>query len=249
MNFKDYFSAQADVYAKYRPNYPDALYNYLLQLTPDSRQTAWDCATGNGQVAVVLAQHFKEVVATDASRAQINHATAGPNICYSVATAENSGLPAHFTDLITVAQALHWFNFNAFYDEVWRVGKPGSVLAVWGYELCEVTPQVDAVFMHYYNHVLAGFWAKERMYVENRYQTIPFPFREVATPLFYIELQYSLAEFAGYLNSWSATQKYLQQHGQNPLELVYEQLLNAWGNAEQVRPVRFPVFMRAGYID
>ncbi|OWY18210.1 class I SAM-dependent methyltransferase [Sphingobacteriales bacterium UPWRP_1] len=248
MNFKDYFSTQSDIYAKYRPGYPDALYDFLLQLTPD-RLTAWDCATGNGQVAVVLAQHFTTVFATDASPAQINHAAARPNIHYSVATAENSGLASLSTNLITVAQALHWFNFDAFYTEVRRVGKPGSVLAVWGYELCEVTPAVDAVFMYYYNHILAGFWAQERMYVENRYTNIPFPFNEVATPLFYIELQYNFFEFCGYLNSWSATQKYRQQHGQNPLELVAAQLLEAWGNAEQMRFVRFPVFMRAGFID
>lgn len=248
MNFKDYFSTQADVYAKYRPAYPKNLYDYLLQLTP-GRHTAWDCATGNGQVAVVLAQHFKEVIATDASQAQINHAQPNPKVTYRVATAEHSGLASNSTDLITVAQALHWFNFDAFFAEVQRVGKPGSVLAVWGYELCEVIPPVDAVFMHYYNHILAGFWAKERVYVEKRYADIHFPFKEITAPDFYIELQYSLSDFAGYLFSWSATQKYLQQHGQNPLELMYAQLLEAWGNAEQVRTVTFPVFMRVGLID
>ncbi|OWY21587.1 class I SAM-dependent methyltransferase [Sphingobacteriales bacterium UPWRP_1] len=248
MNFKDYFSIQADVYAKYRPLYPDALYDYLLHLTP-GRQTAWDCATGNGQVAVALAQHFKEVFATDASQSQINHATARSNIQYRVATAENSGLTAHSTDLITVAQALHWFNFDAFFTEVRRVGKPGSVLAVWGYELCEVTPGVDAVFMHYYNQILDGFWAKERAYVETRYASVPFPFTETPAPMFRMEVQYNLSQFTGFLNSWSATQKYLQQHGQNPLELVYEQLLEAWGNAGLVRTVAFPVFMRAFILD
>lgn len=248
MNFKDYFSTQADIYAKYRPNYPNSLYDYLLSLTPE-RQMAWDCATGNGQVAVVLANHFTEVVATDASQAQINHAQAHPKVNYRVATAESSGLATNSADLITVAQALHWFNFENFYTEVHRVAKSGGVLAVWGYELCEVTPEIDALFMHYYNTILDGFWAKEREHVEKRYSDVPFPFREIIAPDFYIELHYTLADFAGYLFSWSATQKYLQKQGHNPLELILPQLAAAWGNADEVRTVRFPVFMRVGFVD
>lgn len=246
MNFKDYFSTQADAYAKYRPNYPDGLYDYLLSITT-GRQTAWDCATGNGQVAVVLANYFAEVVATDASRAQINHAQAHPKVNYRVATAENSGLADCSVDLITVGQALHWFNFENFYAEVRRVAKPGGVLAVWGYELCEVTPEIDALFMYYYNTVLHGYWAKEREHVEKRYSDVPFPFKEIAAPHFYITLNYTLADFAGYLFSWSATQKYLQKQGHNPLEFVLPQLATAWGNADEVRTVKFPVFMRVGF--
>lgn len=243
MNFKDYFSSQSDLYAKYRPDYPDDLYQFLLGLVP-THQTAWDCGTGNGQVANQLAHYFDSVIATDASQAQISQAQQHPKIQYRVATAENSGLPAQSIDLITVGQALHWFNFEAFYSEVRRVAKPDAILAVWGYELCEIDGAVDSVVMHYYSNILAGYWAKERKYVENRYQTIPFPFRELEAPNLFLYLHCNLADFKGYLSTWSAAQKYLQQVGENPFDLIEQTLCEAWGDPEVVKTLKFPLFLR-----
>lgn len=247
MNFKDYFSAQSDAYARYRPEYPEELYRFLLGLVP-SRQKAWDCATGNGQVAVRLAQYFETVFATDASEAQISHAKHLPNIQYRVATAENSGLPSESVQLITVGQALHWFNFDAFYKEARRVAADNALLAVWGYELCEINPEIDAVFMRYYRDILSPFWPPEREYVEKRYQTLPFPFTDLKVPGFFLYLKHNLEGFIGYLSSWSATQKYLKQVGKNPLELIESDLIKAWGNPEEVKTLKFPLFLRAAYL-
>ena len=66
MTSLDRFSTQAAAYARYRISYPAALYAWLLPQVP-GRRRAWDCATGNGQVAAVLARHFEHVAATDLS--------------------------------------------------------------------------------------------------------------------------------------------------------------------------------------
>jgi len=141
--FKDHFSTQAEDYSIYRPEYPADIYSWLASIC-NSHQLAWDCATGNGQVAVALTNHFGYIIGTDASESQIYHATTYPRVEYEVALAHKSPLDDQSVDLITVAQALHWFEFDSFFKEVERVAKPNSVLAVWCYELHQISPAVDA---------------------------------------------------------------------------------------------------------
>ena len=143
MQFKDYFSNHAIAYAQFRPRYPRALFSYLAEVAP-ARETAWDCATGNGQTAHALTEHFAHVIATDGSQEQLNQATPHERITYRRATAEDSGLDAASSDLVTVSQALHWFDFDAFYREARRVLRPSGVWAVWSYDLLRVTPEIDA---------------------------------------------------------------------------------------------------------
>ena len=129
---KDLFSKQSDLYARYRPTYPKELYEYILSFVKE-KNTAWDCATGNGQAAVVLADHFKKVIATDISAAQIDKAIKKENIEYSVCPAESTPFEENTFDLVTVAQAYHWINWKEFKKEVTRVCKPGAIIAIWVY--------------------------------------------------------------------------------------------------------------------
>jgi SAM-dependent methyltransferase len=244
---KDNFSRQAANYAAFRPVYPFELYQFLLTLTPE-RHTAWDCGCGNGQVAVALADHFNLVEATDISQKQLDHAVRKENIHYNQAKAEQSGLETASIDLITVAQAIHWFDFDAFYREVYRVGKPGSVIAVWGYCLLTIDTEVDRLIKELYSVILGeDYWDAERRYIDEQYQTIPFPFEEITSPGFSIIVNWSLDHLTGYLNSWSAVQHYIQKNKVNPVEKMIPDLKKAWGE-EESRKVIFPLFTRVGRV-
>ena len=70
---KDFFSSQSKVYAAFRPTYPKELYQFIFRHLTE-KKVAWDCATGNGQVAQYLASYFNEVYATDISQQQLDHA-------------------------------------------------------------------------------------------------------------------------------------------------------------------------------
>jgi hypothetical protein len=247
MTFKDHFSTQADRYTRYRPGYPRELFEYLATL-PASRSEAWDCGTGNGQAAVALAEFFEHVDATDPSARQIEHATPHPRVRYHVAPAERCPLADDSVDLVTVAQALHWFDLDAFYTEVRRVGRRGSILAVWTYGLATITPEVDNVVLRLYSDVLGDYWPPERRIVEDRYQSIAFPFAAIEPPLLAMEAMWNLADLLGYLSTWSSAQKYLEAHGADPLELVRADLAQAWGSADVERTVHWPLHLRVGRI-
>ena len=186
-NFEDHFSKQSEQYALYRPRYPDKIYAYLASIAP-GRSLAWDCGTGNGQAAVGLAKHFDKVHATDASAEQIALAYTHNKVDYRVESAEQVSLHASSTDLVTVAVAIHWFNFKEFYREVKRVLKPDGILAVWTYSLTEISPAIDELINQYYGEILGGYWPERIHYLEERYETIPFPFEEIVPPSFVMEI-------------------------------------------------------------
>jgi SAM-dependent methyltransferase len=243
MNFKDHFSKHAGDYARARPHYPPELFAYLASLCRE-RALAWDCGTGNGQAATSLAPHFEKIIATDASIEQLAQASRHPRIEYRQAPAEHSALPSGSSDLITVAQALHWFDIPAFFAEARRVLKKAGVLAAWSYELSRISPEVDAVIQHYYTDIIGPDWPPERRLVADGYRNIEFPFTEIPMPKFEMQLQWSCAEYLDYLYSWSATQRYLKRTGNNPLQLIYDELKSAWG--DEARLVAWPLNMRAG---
>jgi ubiquinone/menaquinone biosynthesis C-methylase UbiE len=153
--FKDHFSKQAADYAKFRPRYPKELFRRLASIAPDT-QLAWDCATGTGQAAIELAEFFDRVIATDASEKQIANAERHPRVEYRAATAEESGLDAASVDLVTVAQALHWFDLDRFYAEVRRVLKPQGLLAATAYKLAKISPEIDLIVNHYYSDIVGS---------------------------------------------------------------------------------------------
>ncbi|MCG8433115.1 MAG: class I SAM-dependent methyltransferase, partial [Gammaproteobacteria bacterium] len=192
--FKDHFSGHARDYALYRPDYPGALYQFLLEET-SGNACAWDCGTGNGQVACALQPHFKKVIATDASIEQISAASRKDGIEYRVCLAESSGIKESSVDLITVAQALHWFDFDAFYSEAKRVLKPSGVIAVWTYGLHQISNDVDPISERFYKDIVGEFWPPERRFVEEGYSSIPFPFDELSVPGFEMSVNWDFHQY------------------------------------------------------
>jgi ubiquinone/menaquinone biosynthesis C-methylase UbiE len=242
---KDNFSSHASTYAQFRPVYPAGLYDFVLRLVSETK-LAWDCGCGNGQVAGVLADYFETVEATDISEKQIEFAVRKPNIHYRVAPAEKTNLADESVNLITIAQAIHWFDFEAFYREVHRVSKPGGILAVWCYSLLEINESIDQIIRNFYSDTLGEeYWDAERHFVDEHYQTIPFPFEEIKAPEFSIRVNWGLEHLIGYLNSWSAVQHYIRKNGENPVDLIEDVLKKAWGEQE-ILSIKFPLFTRIG---
>jgi ubiquinone/menaquinone biosynthesis C-methylase UbiE len=245
MDFKDYFSAQARAYAQFRPRYPRALFAYLADAAP-ARGRAWDCATGNGQTAVALAEFFAEVIATDGSQHQLDQATPHERVIYRRAVAEDCGLADESCDLVTVSQALHWLDLDKFYGEARRVLRPQGALAVWCYELLTVTPEIDARLNSFYRDVTGPYWAPERVLVETGYRTLSFPFDELTPPPFEMTARWTLPQFIGYVSTWSATQNYVKTNRRDPLPAFGAELLTVWGAADEAREIRWPLSLRVG---
>ena len=244
---KDNFSEQAKLYASFRPHYPAALYDFLFKHVKHFDR-ALDVATGNGQVAIVLAEKFKEVYATDISDKQLSEAPKLRNIIYKKEAAEQTTFPDNYFDLVTVAQAIHWFDFDKFYNEVKRILKPAGTIAVIGYALVRINAKIDSWLDNFYENILGTYWDKERKYVDENYRTIPFPFNEIESPLINIEYKWNKAQFIGYLNTWSALQHFVKQQGQHPLsDELLKELNKAWPDDVEQK-VCFPLLLRTGYL-
>lgn len=242
--FKDHFSAHADRYAQARPGYPDALFDWLAAQCTE-KALAWDCATGNGQAAAKLARHFAKVIATDASAEQVAHAPHVRNVEYRVARAEHSGLDDASVDLVTVAQALHWFDLDAFYAEARRVLRPDGVLAAWGYHLTRVSPPIDRTIDLFDAQIVGAYWPPERRHIDARYRDLAFPFARLETPEFAMRLAWNRKQFLDYIGTWSAVQRYRQAKGYDPLVWLENEIAAAW-NAEEILEVSWPMFLLVG---
>ena len=243
---KDNFSAGSDKYAQYRPIYPVEFFDYLKSIVP-VRQNAWDCGTGNGQVAYELSGMFDNVFATDISQAQIDNARKAVNITYSVQPAEQTNFEDRQFDLIVVAQAIHWFDFEKFYAEVIRTAKENAFICVVGYGRIEITEQIDNTITGFYNNVIGPYWDKERKYIDEGYKTILFPFKEIQAPKFVNRLHWTFEHLIGYLNTWSAVKHFIKKNGYNPIDKLQSELKQYWAE-NQVIEVRFSMLVRVGQI-
>jgi SAM-dependent methyltransferase len=241
--FKDHFSGHAADYAKFRPDYPTELFDYLASVSPQ-RELAWDCATGNGQAAVGLATHFGNVIATDASARQIESARPHSRISYRVAPAEASGINSELVDLVLVAQALHWFDLNRFFMEARRVLKENGKLAVSNYLHVRISPEIDALVSRFYLETTGPFWPPERHLVETNFEGIQFPFPELGSRQFEMRHQWHLGQLAGYLGTWSATKGFIAARGFDPVDSLVEELRAAWGNPELPRQATWSLQLR-----
>jgi SAM-dependent methyltransferase len=246
--FADHFSGHAPDYRTYRPSYPPELFAFLRSLVPHGERV-WDCGTGNGQAAVALADHFPAVFATDASAEQIALADPHPHVTYAVAPAEGCPLTDASVDLVTAAQALHWFRFDEFYAEVRRVCRPGGVIAAWGYAFHRVSPAVDAVLMRLEREFVGPYWPPERRFPEERYATLPFPFAPIDAPPLTITARWNLDESLGYLNTWSATKRFTAAHGFNPVERLEAAFAAVWSDPFEYRTVTWDLFLRVGRVN
>lgn len=240
-DFKDHFSGHAAAYASARPGYPEALFDFLAD-SCSAQDRAWDCATGNGQAALKLAQRFTHVIATDASEQQVRLATAHERVSYHVAAAEHSALPDSSVNLITVAQALHWFDIGQFFAEADRVLRPGGVLAAWCYGLCQVDEAVDRIVLDCYE-ALDAWWPPERAVVERGYSDMTLPFQPLESPVFAMRADWNAEALLAYLETWSATQRCRAATGREPIAAIAPALRNAWGSGP--RAVHWPLFLKA----
>jgi len=245
--FKDHFSAQAAGYSRYRPHYPDELFRFLASVCAE-RARAWDCGCGNGQAAVGLAAHFAQVRATDPSERQIANATGPANVAYSVARAEASGLASGCVNLVLAAQAAHWFTFDAFFAEVRRVARPAGVVALVGYALMTIGPEIDDIVRAFYGETLGAYWPPERAHTETEYGTLPFPFAEIAFPPIAMGASWSLGHLLGFLDTWSALARYRAATGRDPLPAVAEALAAHWGDPDDEKEVVWTLFARVGRV-
>jgi SAM-dependent methyltransferase len=188
------------------------------------------------------------VYATDISTQQIAQAPVLGNVHYSIERAEKTWFPDNYFDLITVAQAIHWFDIPKFYEEVRRVGRHHGVLAVLGYGLMQISDKIDPLIHRFYTDVVGPYWDPERVYIEERYETIDFAFPPIEfSETFQITQRMGITDLLGYLNSWSAVQKYFKKNGGDPVSGLANELKAHWPAADNKR-VTFPIFIKAGRI-
>ncbi len=242
-SFQDHFSARSVGYAAYRPTYPAALFEWLAAVAP-GRGLAWDCATGSGQAAAGLSPLFQRVVATDASADQLRNAKPFPNVEYRVATAEASGLNPGEADLITVAQALHWFDRPTFFTEARRVARPGGILAIWTYNVANVSPAIDRLLERFYTETVGPYWPGDRVLVNEGYRNIEVPFEEFTPPEFSMEAEWTLEHLLGYLRTWSAVARYSKEQGHDPVADLAPELTDRWGTPDGRHRIRWPLSIR-----
>ena len=246
MSFKDHFSRLAAPYATFRPRYPPEVFSYLAQLCRE-RHKVWDCACGNGQATLSLAAHFDAVIATDASQAQLAAAPAHPKVTYRAAPAEESGIETASVDLVTVAQALHWFDLDRFYSEVQRVLKSAGVVAVWTYGSLHVEgEQVDDPVQEFYHNIVGPYWPPERKFVEEGYRGLAFPFAEISPPPFNMEEHWDRSHLLGYLRTWSSIARYIDANGVDPVVALEQRLEPVWIDAKILRKITWPLSLRVG---
>lgn len=242
---KDKFSSQAEIYKKHRPVYPQALYDIVLNATK-GRSVAWDCATGNGQVASVLANYFDTVYATDLSENQLKQAPQKENIIYCVCRAEETPFEDKKFDLITVGQAMHWFDFDAFGKEANRVLKDDGVICIWGYGPLKMEGKVGELVDYFYKEVIGSYWDPERKHIDEAYKNVRLNFKnvEVYNELA-IEDTWPVERLQGYFDSWSSVQNYIVQNNENPVPEIMEKIKKVWG-PEEKQKARLPIFMKIG---
>lgn len=245
MTFEDHYSGHADAYAAYRPRYPESLFTWLASMIP-GRALAWDAGTGNGQVAVALTGHVDRVVATDASADQIARAVAHERISYLAEPAHRVSLPSASVDLITAGAAAHWFDLDEFYREVRRVAKPDAVVALFSYGPRDFAEALGPVVHRFQEEVLSPFWPERIAYVHDRYATLPFPFEELAVPPIVMDVEWDLHDLLQFLETLSASQRYLQQTGTRATTTIAAELADEWGDPAVRRRFQCPIFARAG---
>jgi len=237
----------AGAYAQTRPGYPPELFAFLASLV-EPRRVAWDCATGSGQAAVDLAEHFERVIATDVGAAQIAHARPHPRVEYRVASAEESGIASGSIDLVTVATAIHWFDLERFFAEVRRVVRPGGVVAAWSYHIGHVEPPLDEVFGDFYRDVVAPYFAPGARLVDDRYEGLELPGEPIACDRFHVSASWDLAHTLAFVDSWSATEEYVRQRGESPVPRLARALEPIWGDPTQPRVLRWPLYLRVSRV-
>jgi SAM-dependent methyltransferase len=241
--FADHFSAVASDYAHARPEYPDALFAWIASVAPATGQV-WEAGCGSGQASRGLARHFDQIHASDPSAAQIAQARAPANVSFTVEPGERCRLPDASVDAVCVAQALHWFDRDAFFAECVRVLRPGGVLVAWGYQDIVVPPAL-VVANEALQQAVAPYWPPERRLIDEAYAGFDWPFPAIEVPAFELRAQWTLSRLLGYFASYSASKRYREATGRDPVEAHAPALAAAWGDPDRAREVQWPLFVHA----
>ena len=160
--------------------------------------------------------------------------------------AEAAPLRSGWAQLVTVAQALHWLDLDAFYAEARRVLVPGGAVAVWTYGRHQVDGgAIDAIVDHFYGEVVGPYWPPERKWVEAGYAGLPFPFREIPVAAPEMAELWTLDQLLGYIGTWSAVVRYREGTGVDPMTGLAERLAPLWAHGER-RRVRWMLTVRVG---
>ena len=245
--FRDHFSSSSPAYAQFRPRYPQALYDWIASEAPATMRV-WDCATGTGQAAIDLAARFTHVVASDASRAQLASAVSHPRVRYVQSTAEAAGLASASVDAVVVAQAVHWFDMPAFFREAARVGRPSALVAVWTYGNLRLPPEIESLFVPFYEEVVGPYWPPERELIVGGYVDVPMPFARVEPPRLAMDTSMTMAGLEGYIGTWSATQRYREALGHDPVPGFMASVAEVWGDPASAKPAAWPLTIIAGRV-
>jgi Methyltransferase domain len=243
----DHFSAVSAAYAAFRPRYPRELFEFIASIAPRHAR-AWDCGAGSGQATMDLAEWFDEVIATDVSAEQIERAPRKPKIAWLVTPAEATPLLAASVDLIAIAQALHWFDHSRFFAEVRRVASPNAAICAWTYSAARMEGPVGDALRRFTFETLADYWPPERRHVDEGYRSIPFPFERLAAPSLSLEERWTLGRLAGYMRSWSSTARFVAMHGEDPVLSFERELETLWPDADEPRPIIWPLTVLAGRV-
>lgn len=244
-DLRNWFDQGGQAYARFRPEYPAELAAYLASVTPE-RALAVDVGCGSGQLTRQLAEHFQTVIGFDPSADQIAHAAAQQNVSYACAPAEHLPLPERSTSLITAAQAAHWFDLPRFYAEVRRVAQPGAILALISYGVLRLAGALGERFEQFYWKEIGPYWPAERKLVDSGYATLDFPFAEFAGPEIAIRLEWNLAEFLGYVSTWSALRSAREAGREDLLQRFAADMAERWGDPATRHALSWPINMRIG---
>ena len=241
----DLFNDKSDIYRNARPRYPRVLYDSLAELC-ENHDRAWDAASGNGQAAIDLTEYYVEVKATDISEQQISHALTHPKVEYSVQPSEATTFEDSSFDLICVAQALHWFDYERFWPEVKRVLKPNGIFAAWGYSWFKIQPDVDHIIEHELFEIIRPYWVRQNQRLWDHYVDVPFPLKVQAMPAIDMAMRWDINELFAYLHSWSAIRRCMEVLGDSFFIDAYEQVAGAWGEQDQKKKVVMDFCVIAG---
>lgn len=245
---RNWFESGGGNYAKFRPTYPAELATYLADLA-EGDDVVIDVGCGNGQLTTLLAEHFASVLGQDPSDEQIESAVRVPGVTYSVAPAEKIAAGDGVADVITAAQAAHWFDLPAFYDEVRRVAKPGALLALISYGTPFTSEEkLTKRFDEFYWNEIGPYWPPERRLVDEGYRTIDFPFKEIAQRPMAIEKDLTLDEFLGYISTWSAVKAVKEAERTDILTTFEESFAGLWGDSSTTVRITWPINIRMGIV-
>lgn len=243
--FQNLFDPMAKQYCQYRPSYPREFIEFVAHAARQ-RECAWDAGTGSGQAAVALAEHFEQVVATDSSQAQLAYAIEHPRVTYKLAAAENAGLAANSCDLVTAANAVHWFDQKPFYADVDRVLKVGGAIALWCYGPLSTEGVLNRKLDAFYGHIDPYWETGPLALVRAKYANLDFPFAEIQAPAFVINDMWSVERLLGYYSSWSSVQTCKVKTGCDAVAELATDLQSAGLRAIDRLEVTLPLYLRIG---